>query len=271
MSPSKGKNTTKGKTLTIEFSGICTLLWNRKEGNAAVCMVDMASAGFPRHYAALSREVTATSPRGIKGPEPDAAVSVLGEDTDIALWNLVGTDVEFVGASGKLTVDDKPVDVTKRPETTAASVRWLADVGFLAESKSVDPVCPTAAIIHLPAGHLTARGGADARKVEFTDDGEPVGPVRYCLPRFQVVIPFEDQLAMRLTRERVFRISETMTLMMSNTCVCNPAGRGPREDFYAHYDVVQAKRRPKLQPAPGRKPMTPDYPEWCWGGFVQLG
>jgi hypothetical protein len=271
MSPAKKARNLHGNALTVEFSGICTLVWDRKAGTAAVRMVDLASAGFARHYAGLGREVTASSPRGFKGPDPDASISVLGEDKDIGIWNLLGADVDFVGATGKLTVDDKKVDVTKRPDAAATSVKWLPDVSFLSESRKIDPVCPTAAIIRLPAGHVTAIGSADTRMVEFVEDGEPVGPIRYCLPRFQVVIPFAEELAVRLSRERVFRLRESMTLMMSNTCVCNPSTKGPREDFYAHYDVVQAKRRPTLKPAVGPDPAMPDYPEWCWAGFVQAG
>lgn len=256
-------------TLTIEFSGISTLVWNKKARTAEVHLVDLASAGFQRHFAALSLEVTEATPHGVRGPDADASVSVAGEDKDIGLWNLFGTTVEIVGASGKLTVEDKKVDTSKKPSKKADSIRWLANVGVLCDSDALDPVCPTAAVIRIPAGHISAAGAEAARKVAFSDAGTPVGPDRYCMPRFQVQIPFANELALRLSRERVLRFSDSMRIVISNTCVCG-LGLGPTANhFYGHYDVVQARRRPTVRRA-GPQPKTPSFPELCFGGFVEI-
>jgi hypothetical protein len=273
MSPAKStsKLNPEPKALTIEFSGICTLIWNRKAGNAEVKLVDLGSAGFQRHYAALGLTVAATETdtlQGVKGPDADAAVSLLGEDTDVGLWNLRGSDVEFVGATGTLTVDDSKVDVTKKPPKNGGSIQWLANVSVLCESQRLDPVCPTATIIRIPAGHISSIGGETARKVQFLADGTPVGPAQYVLPRFQAVIPFERELAMKLTRERVFRFSNSATIMISNTCVCGLGLGRPANHFYGHYEVVQPKRRPIVEPA-GPKPMFPSFPELCFPAIVR--
>jgi hypothetical protein len=269
MSPAKNPKKPKAESLMIEFSGISTLVWNRKAGTAEVHLVDLGSAGFQRHHAALSLEVTESTPHGVKGPNADAAISVAAEDKDIGLWSLSGTTVDIVGATGKLTVDDSKVDVTKKPSKKAESIRWLADVGFLCDSRRLDPVCPTASIIRIPAGHISAAATAVARKLEFLDAGTPLGPERYCTPRFKIVIPFEQELALRLNRERVLRFTASMKIMVSNTCVCG-LGVGPTANhFYGHYEVVQAKRRPTAKRA-GPAPLTPSFPEICYGGFVEL-
>jgi hypothetical protein len=266
---SKSARKPKQKILTIEFAGIATLVWDKKRGSAEVHLVDLGSAGFERHYAALSFEVSESTPHGIKGPSADAAVSLLGRDIDIGVWNLMGTTVELFGATGKLTVDDTKVEVTKKPPKSAESIRWIADVGSLCESHAVNPLCPTASVIKLPAGRITATGAAAARKVEFANDGVPVGPDRFCLPRFKAAVPFETELAIRLSRERVLRIQDSISVTVSNTCVCG-LGVGPvANHFYGHYDVVDAKRRPTVKRA-GPQPMTPLFPEICWAGFVEM-
>jgi hypothetical protein len=268
MSPSKPPKNSK-QTLTIEFSGICTFLWDRKEGSAVVRMVDLASAGFDRHYVALGLVVTEDMAKGVKGPDADAAISWPGAEADIGLWNLLGTDVEIVGAKGKLTVDDAKVDVTKKPDKNATSVNWLANVGLLAESKKLDPVCPTAATVQLPAGHVTAYNVGAPQKIEFLDSGTPIGPPRYCLSRFRVAIPFDSEIALRLDRRRVMRFTESNAIMISNMCVCGLGVNAPPDHFYAHYDVVRAKRRPTVERA-GGLPKIPEYPELCLSGFVEV-
>jgi hypothetical protein len=258
----------KSRTLTIEFSGITTLVMNKKTGTAEVYMVDLASAGFERHYAALGLVVGESTVRGIRGPNADAAISLPGEHADIGLWNLAGTTVEILGATGKLTVDDSKIDPTKKPGNKPGSIRWLPDIGFLCESDQVDPVCPTAAVFRLTAGRLASAGGRFAQKVQFLDDGTPVGPDRYCVPRFQVTIPFQDTLAVRLDRTRVLRFTDSMNIMVSNTCVCGLGASTPANHFYGHYDVVEAKRRPTVSRA-GKQVKYPRWPEWCFPGFVQ--
>lgn len=274
MNPAKKAKSTKSSrsakksnVLTIEFAGVTTLVWDRKADAAEVHLVDLASAGFERHYAALALEVAESTPHGIKGPDADAAVSLFGRNVDVGLWNLAGTTVEIYGADGALTVDNRKVDPTKRPDKQAQSIQWMANIGELCESATLNPLCPTSSIIRIPAGHITATGAAAARKVQFTCDGAPIGPARFCLPRFKATIPFESELALRLSRERVLRFTESMTITISNTCVCGLGLGTPANHFYGHYDVVEAKRRPDVSPA-GPRPMTPTFPELCWTGFV---
>jgi len=269
MSPAKSPNPSQENALTIEFSGISTLVWNKKAGTAEVYLVDLASAGFDKHFAGLGLEVSESTPRGIKGPNADAAISVSGENKDIGIWNLLGTTVEIIGATGKLAVDNSKVNPTEKPDKNAQSILWMANVSRLTESQKLDPVCPTAAVIKIPAGRITAAGAEGARKIEFLNNGAPVEPDRFCVPRFKVVIPFANELAVRLSRDRVLRFSESMQVMISNTCVCG-LGVGPAANhFYGHYDVVQAKRRPTAKPA-GRQRMMPWYPEICMPGFVEV-
>jgi hypothetical protein len=267
MSPAKQAKRVTSRKLTIEFSGICTLVWNQKAGTASVKLVDLASAGFDRHYAALGLQVTENMTPSVRGPDADAAISLPGSNTDMGVWNLLGTDVEIVGATGNLTVDDSKVDVTKKPGKTAQSIQWLANVAFLTDSKQLDPVCPTAAVIQLPAGHLTASAAGNPRKVEFIDQGTAVGLERFCLSRFKATIPFDLELALRLDRRRVLRFTDTTSLIISNTCVCGLGVGIPPNHFYAHYDVVRARRRPTMKLA-GPQPKIPSYPEFCWPALL---
>ena len=272
MSPKKPPKTSlkkATKTLTIDFAGISTLVWNRKAGTAEVRLVDLASAGFQRHYAALGLKVTETTPKAVRGPEADAAVSLPDANEDLGLWNLLGCDVEIVGAAGKLTVDDSKVDLSKKPGKNEQSVRWLANIGYLASSATPNPICPTAATVRIPAGHLTANATVGARKVEFSENGMPVGPDRYCVPRLRATIPFETELAIVLDRQRVLRFGASMSVVISNTCVCAVGMPGMPNHFYAHYDVVDARRRPTVAPA-GVQPMTPSWPEFCYMGYVEI-
>ena len=159
MSPSKSskKPQKTQKTLTIDFAGICTFVWNKKAGTAEMRLVDLASAGFQRHYSALGIAVNERTPKVLKGPEADAAMSLPDSNTDLGLWNLSGCDVEIVGATGKLSVDDTKVDVTKKPGKTAESVRWLADIGYLTGSTDPNGLCPTSATV------TDRRGPADGQ------------------------------------------------------------------------------------------------------------
>jgi hypothetical protein len=257
------------KVLTIEFAGISTLIWNKNAGTADVHLVDLASAGFERHYAALSCEVNESTRNVIKGPSADVSLALGGREVDLGAWNLLGTTVELIGATGTLTVDDSKADVTKKPTKQARSVRWLANVGQLCESNALSPVCPTAAIIRLPAGHVTATGAAASRKLEFTSDGVPIEPDRFCLTRVQVEVPFETQLAIRISRERILRFLDSMKVTISNTCVCGLGQGEPANHFFAHYDVVEAKRRPNVKRA-GKTLQFASLPEYCLPAYVQI-
>jgi hypothetical protein len=267
------------KALTIDFAGICTFVWNKKAGTAEMRLVDLESAGFQRHYAALGIAVNERTPKALKGPEADAAMSMPDSNTDLGLWNLIGCDVQVVGASGKLTVDDSKADVTKKPVKSAESIRWLADIGYLAGSTDPNALCPTAATFALSAGHVTANATVGNRRVSFSDASGPVGPTRFCVPRLRVVIPFEEELALVLDRRRILRFSDSMQAVVSNTCVCAVGLEGMPDHFYAHYDVVDARRRPKVtaaQAAPRggafavAAPQLASFPEFCYMGFVEI-
>ena len=60
-----------------------------------------------------------------------------------------------------------------------------------------------------------------------------------------------------------------MSIVISNTCVCAVGMPGMPNHFYAHYDVVDARRRPTVAPA-GVQPMTPSWPEFCYMGYVEI-
>lgn len=257
------------KSLQVEFSGICTLVWNKKNNSAEVRLVDLASAGFPQHYAALGITAEEGVPLGVRGPNVDAAVSLPGVNTDVGIWNLTGSDIEIIGGLGKFSVDDSKVDSAKKPGKDAESIRWMPNLGELAESTRPNPMCPTAATVALSVGRVTAAAAGTSRKVEFVANGTPVGPPRYYLTRFKVSIPFGDEIALRLDRQRVLRINESRTVMISNTCMCGLNIGTVPDDFSAHYDLVEAKRRPLPQLA-GPAPMWPSMPEFCWDAYIEI-
>lgn len=266
MSPSPRKPASHA--LTIEFAGVCTLIWNKKTGTAEVHLVDLGTIGFARHTAAVSIAVEENQPPPLTGADAEVSLSLAGSMSDVGLWNLLDCTVDFVGGLGKLTVDAATVDVTKEPARDATSIRWLANVGALTESTTLNPAGSTAAVINVPAGHITAASVGTLRKVQFVDgDDKPIGPARYCLPRFRVTMPFADRLAMRLDRRRVLTFTRAATIVVSNTCVCG-LNSAPAIDFYAHYDVVAAKRRPRIQLA-GPLPRMPLWPEYCIDAFVE--
>jgi hypothetical protein len=270
--PGKSAKTAKSgkKRLKIHFAGICTFVWDKKNGTAEMRLVDLASAGYQQHYAALSIAITEDTPRtAIIGPDAEVAVSLPGVNSDVGVWNLIGTDVRFVGATGKLTVDDSKIDGGKKPVKTATSVRWLPNVGELTESDAANATCPIAAVIHIPAGHITADARVASRKVEFSNDGTPIGPSRYYASRFAVEMPFDTSIAVVLDRRRIIKFTESMEIVISNTCVCALGQEHAPDHFYAHYDVVDAKRRPTVKPA-GTMPQTVFWPEFCIPAYVQM-
>lgn len=267
MSPAKPAK--KSNTLAIHFSGICTMVWDRKRGSAEVRMVDLASAGFQAHYAALGIAVSEDTPKAISAPDADAAISLPTMNTDMGLWNLIGTDVKIVGGKGKLTVDDSKVDPTKKPAKTAESINWLPNLGELTESDTTNSLCPISATVELTAGHITGNARIGAQKVEFANGGTPIQPNRFYVPRLTATIPFDQEIALVLDRRRIIRFTASMEIMISNTCVCALGQPGMPNHFYAHYDVVNARRRPTVQPASsGIK--TPLWPEFCYMAFVKI-
>jgi hypothetical protein len=140
------------------------------------------------------------------------------------------------------------------------------------DSSAHSAICPTAAAVTLASGTLTAKNVGNPQKLQFVDPTGLIGPARYCLSRFQVVIPFESELGVRLDRRRVLRFTETNSVVMSNTCVCDLGINQPPDHFLAHYEVVQAKRRPTIKPAkpagPGAK--VPWWPDLCLVGYVEI-
>jgi hypothetical protein len=267
MSPAKSAKPARN-SLKIHFAGICTLVWNRKNGTAEMRLVDLGSAGYQQHYAAVSIAVTEDTPRSaITGPDAEVAVSLPGVNSDVGVWSLVGTDVRFIGATGRLTVDDSTIDPSRKPGKSATSVRWLPSVAELTESDVTDPTCPIAATVQIPAGHITADARVASRKVQFSNDGAPIGPSRYYASRFALDMPFDNEIAVVLDRRRIIKFTESLEIVVSNTCVCALGQEHAPDHFYAHYDVVDAKRRPTVRPA-GPMPQTVFWPEFCIPAYV---
>ena len=267
MSPAKAAR--KTNALTIHFSGICTFVWDRKQGTAEIRMVDLASAGFQQHYAALGIAVTEDTPRAISAPDADAAVSLAAMNTDMGLWNLIGSDVKIVGGKGRLTVDDSKVDGARKPAKTVESIRWLPNLAELTESDTTNALCPISATVQIPAGHVTGNARIGAQKVEFLNNGTPIQPNRFYVPRLTATIPFDTEIALVLDRRRIIRFTASMEIVISNTCVCALGMPGMPNHFYAHYDVVNARRKPTVQPA-GSGMRMPSWPEWCYMAFVEI-
>jgi hypothetical protein len=196
-------------------------------------------------------------------------VSLAPMNTDMGLWNLIGTDVKVVGGKGKLTVDDSKVDATRKPAKSAESIRWLPNLGELTESDTTSSLCPISATVQIPAGHVTGNARIGAQRVAFLNNGAPIQPNRFYVPRLTASVPFDTEIALVLDRRRIIRFTASMEIVISNTCVCALGMPGMPNHFYAHYDVVNARRRPTVQPA-GTGVRMPSWPEWCYMAFVEV-
>ena len=188
MSPAKSARKSTN-TLTVHFSGICTFVWDRKQGSAQVRMVDLASAGFQQHYAALGIAISENTPKAITGPDADSAISLANVNTDMGLWNLMGCDVQIVGGTGKLTVDDSKVDVSKKPAKTAESIRWLPNLRELTESDTSNPICPISATVSIPAGLFDDDPKVRPRLHVFTSSRAPWWTIQDDLPQHEKWVP----------------------------------------------------------------------------------
>jgi hypothetical protein len=125
------------------------------------------------------------------------------------------------------------------------------------------------ATVQIPAGHITASARTGARKVEFVDGGTPIGPNRFCVPRLIAKIPFDREIALVLDRRRIIRLTASMEVVISNSCVCALSMPGMPNHFYAHYDVVNARRRPTVGPA-GPQLKGPFWPEFCYMAYLEI-
>jgi hypothetical protein len=259
-------------SLTIEFAGISTLVWNKDKQEAEVRLVDMEAHDFHKHYAALGM----TSAHGVSAPDPDISISVPGRPMELGVWNLKGTEVEIIGCDpGPLDVEDDPVNGVQPPQRFAESIRWLPDIGELCQSRRLSTKVRLATRIPIKSGRITATAANhELIRAQFLDDGRAVAPVRYYLPRFLVELPGK-KISLRLDGKRTLEFSGDHEVIISNTCVCEPVVKKGSGHFYAHYLVVEPERQPRVRrlknPPYGVKAMAwPMDPEFCFAAFVQI-
>lgn len=270
-------------SLTIEFAGVSTFLWQpansqRKgaSGNghdeAAVVLVDLGAAGFHPHHATLATEGTS----GVSCPDPDTSIAVPGSPLELGIWNLDGTEIELIADAGPLKVDDEEIDNTQPPPDTTGSIRWLPEIGALCQSRTLAPKVPTAARLRLTTGRVSSTAAAHPPvKLAFDDNDQPIdGGERYVLPRFIVELDCA-RAALRLDGKREFRFSGDHHVIISNTCVCDASKVGAPGHFYAHYLLVEAKRKPRVRHTSGvfKRPKTfaiPDDPGQCYCAYAMI-
>lgn len=261
-------------SLTIEFAGIATLVRQRARREASVVLVDLGAAGFHAHHAALG----ISGGPGLSCPDPDLSIAVPGQPMELGVWGLQGTDIEIVADSGPLHIVDDPVDSTEPPPPNAESVRWLPEIGELCQSRTLATRVPISSRLRLRTGRVTSTAAAHPLvRVVFEDDGEPIGPARYLLARFLVEIPCAKAV-LKLDAQRELTFDSDRHVLISNTCVCEPKSGGRGGHFYAHYLLLdQRKREPRIRRTEGpRGPAStatfsfPEDPEHCFTGFVDI-
>lgn len=260
-------------SLTIEFAGISTLVWNKQRNEAEVLLVDLAAAGYQRHHAMLAM---ADNPC-VVAPKPDASVAVPGQPLELGLWNLKGAEIEIdAKQAGPLEVVADEVNAAEPPAPGAESIRWLPNIGELTDSQTLNPRCPIAARIRITSGRITATAANFPQtRVQFFDGDRPLGAVRYTLSRFMLEVPDAD-VRLRLDGKRTIDVHTDHTAMISNTCAYESAFEGMSGHFYAHYLTVAARRRPTLLSTRSRQRAAfaafswPSDPEMCVPAFVEL-
>jgi hypothetical protein len=258
--------------LTIEFAGITTLLWHKDRKEATVVLVDLAAAGFHKHHAAMAME----GGHEVSCPDPDLSIAVPGQELELGIWNLQGTDIELIADGGPLEVDDTEVDVTQAPADNASSIQWLPEIGALCQSRTLAPGVPISARMQLKTGNITStRAGHELIRVVFDDDDRQVGDERYILPRFLVRID-SPRVKIRLDTNREFKFETDHHVTISNTCVCEPVSRGAPGHFYGHYLLVEAKRKPRIRRTyrsgrpKGATFAWPADPEYCFSAYALI-
>lgn len=250
-------------SLTIEFAGISTLVWNKDRNQAEAVLVDLGAAGFHSHHAVLA----AMGGDGITCPEPDTSVAVPALPIELGIWNLEG-DVELIADGGPLSVNDDQIDATKPPKDTG-SIRWLPELGELCLSRTLAPGVPVAARLPLKTGQVSATAARhDPIQLEFDDDAGLVVPRRYVMARFVVEVPC-DKATIRFGEREIRFDGNHHRVVISNTCACEPVARGAAGHFYAHYLLVEAKRKPRVRRI-GPFNRTPNIAFFSWPADVEI-
>lgn len=259
-------------SVTIEFAGISTLVWHREKQEAEVVLVDLEAHGFHRHHATLAM----TGGTGIVTPDPDISLAVPGRPIELAVWNLKGTEIEIGCDPEPLNVQDEPINATEPPPANAESIRWLPEIGELCGSRELARDVKVAARIRIKSGRITSTlARHELVRAQFSDEGRALAPVRYFLPRFLVELPGK-RVTLRLDRKRTLEFQTDHTLVISNTCVCEPTFKGGAGHFYGHYRVVQRKREPIIRSFRGAGPSGlktfawPAAPEECFCAYLMI-
>lgn len=260
-------------SLTIEFAGITTLVWDKAKGEAEVLLVDLAAAGFDRHHAMLAM---ADSP-AVVAPQPDASIAVPGQPLELGLWNLAGTEITIEAKDGgPLEVVADAVNADDPPGPGAESIRWLANISELCQSNTLNAKCPIAARLRIKSGRITATAANYPQvRAQFSLDDRPLGPMHYVLSRFMLEVLGED-VTLRLDSRRTIEVHTDHHAMVSNTCVFERNFGLNAGHFYAHYLIVKAQRRPTVRRMPMLQRVAfaafsvPDDPEHCMPAFVEL-
>lgn len=260
-------------SLTIEFAGISTLVWNKATNEAEVLLVDLAAAGYQRHHAMLAM----ADNTAVVAPQPDASIAIPGQPLELGIWNLHGAEIEIDAKdAGPLEVVADPVNDAEPPAPGAESIRWLPDISDLCQSRSLNTKCPIAARVRIRSGRLTATAANFPQvRAQYFDGDRPLGPARYTLSRFMLEVPSTD-VRLRLDERRVIDVHTDHHAMISNTCAYESAFTGMSGHFYAHYLTVAARRRPIVQTVRSARRAAfaafswPADPEHCVPAFVEL-
>lgn len=266
-------------SLTIEFAGVSTLLWQKGDkpngGEATVVLVDLGQAGFHTHHATLAMEGNSS----VSCPDPDTSIAVPGVPSELGIWDLRGTELEIIADGKPLEVDDSEIDEAKVPAVQAGSIRWLPEIGGLCQSRTLAPGVPIATRLRLSTGRVSATAAQHPPiRVAFdevVDERDRViGGERYILPRFMVEIE-SAKVTLRVDKKREFKFDTDHNVIISNTCVCEPPTRSGAGHFYGHYLLVEAKRKPRVRRTSGpfrREKMfsVPEAPEHCFCAYAMI-
>jgi hypothetical protein len=257
-------------SLTIEFAGVTTLVWDKARNEATAFLLDLGAEGFHQHYATLATE----GGSHVTCPDPDTAVTMPGAPIELGVWNLKGTDIEIDADATPLDIDDEKIDETQKPPERSGSIRWLPELGELCQSRILARHLRYAARVRLPVGRVsTTAAGQPLLRVVFEDNDQPICQERYLLPRFMVEIDCA-KATVRLGKDRELKFASDHHVIISNTCVCEQTTADPGSGhFYAHYLLVDTKRKPRIRRVNGpfrhvKGFSVPEDPEHCCPSYI---
>lgn len=256
--------------LTIEFAGVSTFVWNKDRNSAEAVLVDLGASGFHKHHATLATE----GAPGLSCPDPDISVAVPGSPLELGIWTLNG-ELAVSADAAPLDVDDGAIEHGNPPSHQNGSIRWLPEIGAICQSRTLASKVPVAARLPLTIGRVSSTAAAHPpMRVAFDVADEGLGEERYVLPRFMVEID-APAVTLRLDAKRELRFANDHHVIISNTCVCEPAGAAGAGHFYGHYLLVDAKRKPAVRRTSGPflRPKTfaiPSAPEHCFSAYLEI-